>query len=201
MISKNKIDKAGQILSSEYTGYDENILEMEYYFDEYRKSHLTPLTRLTLEVQEWLRSYNRHYFIAQRLKRKPQIIRKLKRFSVRLTQLQDIGGCRVIVENNSDVDNVVLFIVKKINESNFAKIIKETDYRDFGRDDTGYRAYHIIISINGLKLEIQVRSKIQHYWSESIERTSVIYGYRLKEKDGHFDVISYFKEFSNFYIS
>lgn len=76
--------------------------------------------------------------------------------------------------------------------------MKETDYRELGRDDTGYRAYHIILDIGGLKLEIQVRSQMQHYWSESIERTSVIYGYRLKEKEGDQDVINYFKYFSNF---
>lgn len=48
-------------------------------------------------------------------------------------------------------------------------------------------------------LELQLRSRIQHYWSESIERTSVIYGYHLKEQEGDPDVIAYFKALSDIF--
>lgn len=196
-ISKSKVDRSGAVLSDGNRPYDEITLEFEYVFEEYRKDHLEPLTRFTLELQEWLQSYKKSYYIAQRLKRRPQILRKLRRLSVRLTQLQDIGGCRIIVDRNGDVDDIIKYISEKISKSDFAEIVRETDYRDLGRDDTGYRAYHIILNVSGFRIELQIRSKIQHYWSESIERTSVIYGYRLKEKEGSEDVISYFKTFSN----
>lgn len=197
MASKSKIDRSGQVLSDRTQEYNELVLELEYVFEDYRKQHLEPLTRLTLELQTWLQQYDRQYFIAQRLKRRPQILRKLRRLSVRLTQLQDIGGCRIIVDKNSDVDALVKHIRVKIGEGGFAKIVRETDYRELGRDDTGYRAFHIILDVSGCKIELQVRSRIQHYWSESIERTSVIYGARLKEKEGDPVVIEYFKTFSN----
>jgi ppGpp synthetase/RelA/SpoT-type nucleotidyltranferase len=197
MASRSQIDKAGFVLSDIDREYDETALELDYVFEDYRKQHLEPLTRLTLELQSWLQSYDRQYFVAQRLKRKPQILRKLRRLSVRLTQLQDIGGCRIIVEKNSDVDDLVRFIAIRITESGFAKIVRSTDYRDLGRDDTGYRAYHIMLDLSGYKIELQLRSRIQHYWSESIERTSVIYGFRLKEKEGDPVVVDYFKAFSD----
>ncbi|MCB5411880.1 RelA/SpoT domain-containing protein [Pseudogemmobacter faecipullorum] len=197
MTSKTKIDKAGRYLSDSNRDYDEEMLELEGVFDEYRKKHLDPLTKLTLELQGWLQERGGDYYIAQRLKRKPQILRKLNRFSVRLTQLQDIGGCRIIVDDNNDVNKLFDFISGKLNDSNFAKVARVTDYREAGRDDTGYRALHIILEVSGKMLELQIRSKIQHYWSESIERTSVIYGFRLKEKEGDPLVIDYFKEFSN----
>lgn len=197
MASKSKIDKAGQILSDQGREYDELALELEEVFEDYRKNHLEPLTRLTLEIQDWLQSFNKEYYIAQRLKRRPQILRKLRRLSVRLTQLQDIGGCRIIVEKNSDVDLLIDFVRKKFTQSTVAKIVRETDYRELGRDDTGYRAHHIILEVSGYRVELQLRSRIQHYWSESIERTSVLYGYRLKEKEGDQSVIDYFKSFSN----
>lgn len=197
VVSKAKIDKAGRYLSDSSRDYDEEMLELEMIFDEYRKEHLEPLTRLTLELQSWLHSHTADYYIAQRLKRKPQILRKLNRFSVRLTQLQDIGGCRIIVADNNKVDATVNFISEKLNESDFAKILRTPDYREKGRDDTGYRALHIILEVSGRMLELQLRSRIQHYWSESIERTSVIYAHRLKEKEGDPIVIEYFKEFSN----
>lgn len=195
--SKSKIDKAGRILSDVSREYDEISLESEQVFDDYRKLHLEPLTRLTLEIQSWLQSFDKNYFIAQRLKRKPQILRKLRRLSVRLTQLQDIGGCRIIVEENRGVDDLLRFISNSIERTGFAKVVRHTDYRERGRDDTGYRAYHLILDVEGVQIELQLRSRIQHYWSESIERTSVIYGKRLKEKEGDPVVIEYFKRFSD----
>jgi len=196
MNSKSKIDKAGRSLVEPGDMTEESI-DLEYAFDDYRASHLEPLSNTTLELQQWLHGYGGRYYIAQRLKRKPQIIRKLRRLSVRLTQLQDIGGCRIIVDNNDDVDQLVEFIKGKVSTQNAFEISRITDYRDRGRDDTGYRSVHLILKRSGRALELQVRSRIQHYWAESIERTSVIYGYHLKEKEGDPAVIGYFKTLSD----
>lgn len=103
----------------------------------------------------------------------------------------------MIVEKNKDVDALFDFVMKRLQASDFAKVIRKTDYREKGRDDTGYRALHLILEISGCMIELQLRSKIQHYWSESIERTSVLYGRRLKEKEGDTLVIEYFKKFSD----
>lgn len=196
MNSKSKIDKAGRSLVEPGELTEESI-DLEYAFDDYRASHLEPLSNTTLELQQWLHGYGGRYYIAQRLKRKPQIIRKLRRLSVRLTQLQDIGGCRIIVDNNDDVDQLVEFIKGKVSTQNAFEISRITDYRDRGRDDTGYRSVHLILKRSGRALELQIRSRIQHYWAESIERTSVIYGYHLKEKEGDPAVIGYFKTLSD----
>lgn len=173
------------------------MVELEDVFDEYRKSHLEPLSETTLELQRWLNEYGHDYYIAQRLKRKPQIIRKLNRLSVRLTQLQDIGGCRIIVEKNDLVDKMVEFLEQKIKNTEELNLIRITDYRKKGRDITGYRSVHLLLERNRKKLELQLRSRIQHYWAESIERTSVIYGHHLKESEGDERVISYFQKLSD----
>ena len=195
-LSKTKIDKSGRALSNagELT---EEILELEEVFDSYRAAHLEPLSKTTLELQKWLHDYGGNYYIAQRLKRKPQILRKLKRLSVRLTQLQDIGGCRIIVNSNRDVDDLVEFIRSQMSRDKNFKLQRITDYRDRGRDITGYRSVHLILMIEDRVLELQIRSRIQHYWAESIERTSVIYGHHLKEQEGDVAVINYFKELSD----
>ncbi|MEG1452091.1 RelA/SpoT domain-containing protein [Brevundimonas sp.] len=196
-ISKTQIDRAGISMSDDSIPYDETKLKYDIIFDEYRKEHLEPLTQFTISLQKWLLESGRDFYIAQRLKRKPQILRKLKRFSVRLTQLQDIGGCRIIVNSNEEVDNLQKYINNLISESDTFKLIRSTDYREKGRDDSGYRALHLIVLSNGYMLELQIRSSIQHYWSESIERTSVLYGHRLKEQEGDNIVIGYFKYFSD----
>jgi ppGpp synthetase/RelA/SpoT-type nucleotidyltranferase len=173
------------------------MIELEDVFDEYRKSHLEPLSETTLELQGWLNEYGHDYYIAQRLKRKPQIVRKLNRLSVRLTQLQDIGGCRIILEKNELVEQAVEFFKKKIESTADLSLARITDYREKGRDVTGYRSVHLLLERGGKKLELQLRSRIQHYWAESIERTSVIYGYHLKEGEGDPEVISYFQKLSD----
>lgn len=198
-VSKGKIDKSGYVLSGKASVPFEDRENFEAIFDEYRKSHLQPLSEFTIELQQWLRAYGIKYYIAQRLKRKPQIIRKLNRLSVRLTQLQDIGGCRIIVEENSDVDSLHSYILEKVSAEKNFKIVRTTDYREKGRDDSGYRALHLILIKGGSCLELQIRSKIQHYWAESIERTSVIYGYHLKEQEGDKRVILYFKKLSDIF--
>jgi hypothetical protein len=114
-----------------------------------------------------------------------------------LSQLQDIGGCRIIVESNRDVDRLLAHITEHIGAQSALKLVKVRDYRPKGRDDTGYRAVHVMLRRSDKVLELQIRSRIQHHWAESIERASVIYGHYLKEKDGHQDVISYFRELSN----
>lgn len=198
-ISNAKIDKAGTALSKNVYKDEEEFIELEYVFDDYRKGHLQPLTETTLELQHWLSGFGSSYYIAQRLKRKPQIIRKLNRLHVRLTQLQDIGGCRIIVDNNKDVDKLHQYLLERVKNQKNIELFRTTDYREKGRDDTGYRALHLILNRTGKKLELQVRSKIQHYWAESIERTSVIYGYHLKEQEGDVSVIQYFKKLSDIF--
>jgi ppGpp synthetase/RelA/SpoT-type nucleotidyltranferase len=197
VLSKTRIDKAGLALAKSRFKDEVDFIELEEVFDEYRKAHLQPLSETTLELQHLMTNYGEPYYIAHRLKRKPQIVRKLNRLSVRFTQLQDIGGCRIIVQRNSDVDKLLAYLTEKSATQNIFSIDRTTDYREQGRDDTGYRALHVILKRDGFYLELQIRSRIQHYWAESIERTSVIYGHHLKEKEGAPEVIEYFKSLSD----
>lgn len=191
--SKTRIDRAGNALAKETYRSEDEYFELEDVFDEYRKSHLQPLSETTLEIQGWLGDYGGSYYIAQRLKRKPQIIRKLKRLSARLSQLQDIGGSRIIVPKSTDVDRLLRFLQDRVKEKGHFSIQRVTDYRERGRDRTGYRALHLILERDGVSLEVQIRSRVQHYWAESIERISVIYGYHLKEEEGDPRVLRYFR--------
>lgn len=152
--SKSRIDRAGATLSDDNATIDVSYLEMEEVFEIYRRFHLPPLTRLSLELQRLLENSQETYYLAQRLKRKPQILRKLRRFKSRLTQLQDIGGARIILENNFVLDKLSDVIDQHINSMPDFHLHRNTDYRPNGRDDSGYRSLHKIISYKGIKLEI-----------------------------------------------
>jgi ppGpp synthetase/RelA/SpoT-type nucleotidyltranferase len=196
-LSKTKIDRAGEAIARENYRSDDEWIELDDLFTEFRKQHLQPLSQTTIELQHFLGDLDTRYYIAQRLKRRPQIIRKLRRLSVRLSQLQDIGGARIIVPKNADVDRVFRHISEQIAKKGQFEISRVTDYRESGRDRTGYRALHLILSRGAVALELQIRSRIQHYWAESIERTSVIYGYHLKEEEGDRRILRYFRALSD----
>lgn len=201
--SKSRIDKAGNFLAKPADDFDQAYLdeftELEKVFDKFRELHLRPLTDLTSIIKTSLDAEGETYYIAQRLKRKPQIIRKLNRFSTRLTQLQDIGGLRIVVNRNDDVDRISKLINSLLGSSEGFKILRSPDYRPLGRDDSGYRALHKIVRLGPVDLEVQIRSQAQHFWAESIERTSVFYGRRLKEGEGNPVVLKYFKGLSDYF--
>ncbi|WP_321404380.1 RelA/SpoT domain-containing protein [Maridesulfovibrio sp.] len=196
-ISKTKIDKSGLALSKDVYKDEVDYIALEDIFDEYRKRHLGPLTEISMDLQRWLADYECEFYIAQRLKRKPQIISKLQRLHVRLTQLQDIGGARIVVEDNDQVEKIYSYLRDELRKQDKISVIRVKDYREKGRDTTGYRALHVILSLDGVFIELQIRSRIQHYWSELIERTSVVYGFTLKEQKGDPEVIYYFQQLSS----
>lgn len=199
--SKSKIDKAGIILARNDMSDEEAYCEAENILNQYRSEHLEPLMKTTLDLQKWMEASSKGYYIALRLKRKPQILRKLNRFHVRLSQLQDIAGARIILDKNTDIDDVVEYLSSKIKNSSNLKILNKYthDYRDKGRDDSGYRALHLVLECEAHKIELQLRSKIQHCWAEKIERTSVVYGHFLKELEGDETVLRYFKQLSDIF--
>lgn len=155
-VSKTAIDKAGLMLAKELFQTDDEWLSSEEIFDDFRQKHLQPLTATTIDIQNWLKSIGSSYIIVQRLKRKPQILRKLRSLKVRLTQLQDIGGLRIIVEQNHDVDGLVEYLKQKVTEQTSISIKRIVDYREKGRDDSGYRATHIILERDSVCLELQI---------------------------------------------
>jgi putative GTP pyrophosphokinase len=108
------------------------------------------------------------------------IIDKLKRETIRLSQIQDIAGCRIVV---TDIDMQEKTVNSLQNLFSKSKII---DRRN--NPSHGYRAVHIIPVIYDKPVEIQVRTKLQHLWAELSEKYSDIYDPSVKYGGGPFDV-------------
>lgn len=92
------------------------------------------------------------------------IIDKLQRESIRLSQIQDIAGCRVVVEKIVDQDRVVAELIRVMPAS------KVLDRR--ARPSHGYRAVHVVVDVAGQPVEIQVRTRPQHFWAELSEQVA-----------------------------
>jgi len=123
------------------------------------------------------------------------IAAKLAREHARLSQMQDIIGCRVVVENRREqgILSGSLMITPQAREAHAAlsrdlgvseKIVAAILKRPFAdaslddrnaRPSNGYRAVHIIVKDFGAPYEIQIRTELQNRWAQLSERLNDIY--------------------------
>jgi ppGpp synthetase/RelA/SpoT-type nucleotidyltranferase len=90
------------------------------------------------------------------------IVGKLRRESTRLSQMQDIAGCRIVLPDVVTQDSVVQGLVSHLGK------VKVFDRRY--SPSHGYRAVHIVVSHSQKNVEIQIRSVLQHMWAELSEK-------------------------------
>ena len=105
------------------------------------------------------------------------ISEKLRRESIRLTQIQDIAGCRIIVADIIKQDEVVQSL------KNLFGNVTVVDRRQ--QPSHGYRAVHVIIKHQGKLIEIQVRTALQHLWAELSEKFSDVSDPAIKYGGGN----------------
>ena len=160
--------------------------------NNWRSSHAFPLNTFQIYLRDKACQIEKSPLIAQRIKRLESIHLKLTRDqtnNMRLTQMQDIGGCRAVVQN---VKNVRL-LVARFDRARFAHKLKgRKDYILSPKAD-GYRGYHLVYEYrgknhtcvwDGLKIEIQIRSQMQHAWATSVESVSTFTRQALKANQG-----------------
>jgi len=103
----NKIDKAGICLRG-YTGNDDDIASAPEVMFNYRASHSFPLNLFYTTLRRRAKKIDPRALTAQRLKRFESIFRKLRRReTMQLSQMQDIGGCRAIVNGVKQLGELV----------------------------------------------------------------------------------------------
>lgn len=190
--SKSQIIKAGSIIStSSSTDSDMKALEI---LNNWRSAHAYPLQVIASN----LRRNAGNAIVVQRLKRLDSISGKLIRFtSMSLYRMQDLGGCRVIVESINDV----YAIIAKYKSSRIRHILKrENDYIQNPKE-SGYRSYHIVYQFHSenketynrnMLIEIQFRTKLQHMWATAVEIMGIYTKTALKASIGDEDTLRFF---------
>jgi putative GTP pyrophosphokinase len=104
------------------------------------------------------------------------IAEKLRRESIRLTQIQDIAGCRLVIFD-AVAQNRVVEALSRVFPT--AIIV---DRRE--KPSHGYRAVHVIAKLAGKSVEIQVRTALQHLWAELSEKYSDVVDPAIKYGGG-----------------
>lgn len=101
---------------------------------------------------------------------------KLGRETIRLSQIQDIAGCRIVLANVTEQERIVASLRTLFPEASIV------DRR--ANPSHGYRAVHIIARISEKLIEIQVRTPLQHLWAEFSEKLSDIIDPSIKYGGG-----------------
>lgn len=133
--------------------------------------------------------HDKEAIFAKRLKRYPSIVSKLRRFGkMKLKNMQDIGGCRAIVRDEKKLRKVVKDLKRLPQFKSGYGVYKYKDYIKTPKQD-GYRGYHLIGKFkdhNGesKSIEIQVRTRIQHFWATALEIADLFTGQALKSNIG-----------------
>src|SRR5690348_4796094 len=124
----SRVTAAGKILAGRKHPTDE--FTAEAAFDvaaNWRSSHAYPLHVLAMTLRNRARGVDEKALLAQRLKRMPSILTKLKRFhGMQLSQMQDLGGCRAIMRNTKMVKDLVGLYESK--PCSAAKLCEKYDY-------------------------------------------------------------------------
>jgi ppGpp synthetase/RelA/SpoT-type nucleotidyltranferase len=185
--SKNQVKNAGTSLASTQIP-DSEVLAI---VNNCRAAHQYPLTVARKTLEKRALSVDRNAITVQRLKRLPSIKSKLQRLTtMKLSTMQDIGGCRAIVD---DLDSLKVLLWKyySMRSQRTFVFVKENNYVKTPKAD-GYRGHHLVYeyqssavpSLNGLKIEIQLRTRLQHAWATAVEVASTATNQVLKSGIG-----------------
>lgn len=170
-----QVNKAGRTIRRFFR--DRDIEEAEYVAAleillTFRVAHRLPLVSATMGLRSCLNSEGlpARDRVSQRLKRVPTIIDKLtqRETTLQLANMQDIGGCRAIVDTIPSIRRIQRRIERN-HLKRTATRARVSDYIEQPRD-TGYRGVHVIVVYRGRRLEVQLRTRVMHEWAIAVER-------------------------------
>lgn len=191
------VNRAGRALlenANEEVPLDDETLEI---IGNWRAAHSFPLNTMKLWLLKKSQLVDKGSLVAQRLKRLSSIAAKLQRYpEMRLTQMQDLGGCRAILTSVEQVNRLrMLYKQSEIRH----ELVHQDDYIACPKD-SGYRGIHLVYryesdrssTFNGLKIEVQLRSRLQHAWATSVETVGTFSQQALKSSQGQEEWLRFF---------
>ncbi len=196
--SRREVNKAGLVLVNNAASDLEKDLALSI-INNWRASHNFPLNTFQKRLRRVANEINQESLIAQRIKRLASIKYKLERFpDMNMAQIQDIGGCRAIMKNVEEVDFLV-DIYKNASSGIKHKLSKEQDYI-LNPKKSGYRGIHLIYKYRSdkmklyddMRIEIQVRTLMQHAWATAVETVGTFIKQSLKSSQGEADWLRFF---------
>ncbi len=171
--------------------------------DEWRKAHLQPLSAVAM----WLRKPSLDatgLAPAQRLKRRDTFLDKLiTGRSQDAATMHDLGGCRLIFQDIATLQTFRKYLETESRARH--KLSHDRNKYDYiaAPKPTGYRGVHYVYgyssssparsALDGLKIEVQLRTSVQHAWATAVEIADLVSDTRTKFEDGTGDYGRFFR--------
>lgn len=167
-ISKSQIDRLGQRLIAPEPSTDDDLALLEAVLIAYAGTVAD--ARQMLDVLE--NGKVRDVSITGRAKTTQTTLEKLVRNKSRLSSIEDLAGVRIVADMTLSEQDALVDQVCALFGG--AKCCRVVDRRADPR--AGYRAVHVVTKLDGMPLEIQVRTKCQDAWANLFEATADSFG-------------------------
>lgn len=206
-ISNKKIDKAGQRLINKKSSISK--ADAALVLQQFRLIHKHPMSLFRHMIERKLKKHDIEAIPVQRLKRVPSIVKKLEiQKNMKLSRMQDIGGLRIVLEDIREV-NLIRDEIKKVENHKSFKFtcIDEDNYiKNPHPSGSGYRSIHMIYKYDKkvekreqCKIELQIRTKLQHSWATAVEVVGTYLNQPLKQSFGKQEYLDVFKNVSKIF--
>jgi hypothetical protein len=199
--SMKDVLRAGDALAGRLIWTDETAPRIREVFSiasNWRDSHAYPMRSIRNLVHGRIRRLKLSGGnTVARLKHMPSIRRKLRDQPWKLNQIQDLAGCRAILPNIEAVNA----LIDSLRRTNRHAVYRETPYITEPKSD-GYRCHHVVFKFegegeeevfNGRRVEIQVRTRLQHSWATAVETVGLFRQENMKAGLGDQNWLRLFK--------
>jgi putative GTP pyrophosphokinase len=205
--SRNQVTRAGVYLTEKpFEQLDlEKIDDWVHAFDvlaNWRACHGYPINTFQATLRTRLKKIDDKALVAQRLKRTPSILNKLRRFKgMNLARMQDIGGLRAVV---GSMKQLGILNESYVSTALTHELVSQYHYVNHPKP-SGYRSIHLVYRYkarrpspyDGLLLELQLRTRVQHSWATAVETAGTFLEHSLKSNEGPEEWLRFFALASN----
>jgi hypothetical protein len=195
-LEMDAVRRAGEVVGGDLAWTPETEQRIREAFsiaNHWRDSHAHPMRSIHQTLRSHIRIREANGFTAARLKRMNAIRGKLRRMRERkrplgLETFQDLGGCRAIMRTMQDADKLIAALKDRCRHN----LWDQNDYIRESRQ-TGYRSHHLKFEYqgtgdntiyNGRRVEVQIRTDLQHSWATAVEAIGLFRGEELKSGKG-----------------
>jgi ppGpp synthetase/RelA/SpoT-type nucleotidyltranferase len=192
--SNKQINEAGEFLSKGNRSFDDpETVRMSLTVSQWRSAHEYSLQMVISILRRHLKSLGwTTAILSGRTKRLRSIVAKLMRQrSMMLTTMQDLGGCRIVLDTIEQVE----ILAGDIRDRLSPKLSRGGEPREYNYvakpKPDGYRSIHFVVRYQSisrehkiLRTEIQIRSLLQHRWATAVETVDLFTGQTLKTGGG-----------------
>jgi putative GTP pyrophosphokinase len=180
--ARSRVDRAGKRLRDHQRAMaplsDAELTAELAVVEAFRAAHIKPLTLVAGDLRRHVADASQgEPRVGERLKRMDTILNKLERqATMALSRMHDIAGCRAIVSDQAIADAL---IDRLRAQRDWEVMTKVWDYVAEPKAD-GYRAKHLVAVVEGFRVEVQVRTRVQQEWADLVEDLDRQYGLRIK---------------------